>query len=158
MLDVPATASDRSIGQLVSDALEDVRAIVRHERDLAKAEITAAAKKGGVGAALLVVAASLLGLSLIYLLIAAAEGLHAAGMTRWGAYLVVGGSLVVLAVVLALVGLAMLKRVRGPERAVEQGKGTVDDVKDALHGHEDSPPVEAVPPVGAAGTRANATR
>ena len=31
----------------------------------------------------------------------------------------------------------MLKRVKGPQRAVEQGKGTVEDVKDALSGDHD---------------------
>jgi hypothetical protein len=125
--------TDRSIGQLVSDALEDVRAIVQHEKALAKAEITRAAKRGGVGAGLLAAAVGLLSLSLVYLLVAAAEGLVEAGLARWAAYLVVGGVLLLFAVVLALVGVASLKKVKGPEKAVEQGRGTVEDVKGAFH-------------------------
>ena len=39
--------TDRTIGQLVADALDDVRAIIDHEKALAKAEITRAAKAGG---------------------------------------------------------------------------------------------------------------
>jgi hypothetical protein len=140
---VPATPSDRSIGQLVGDALDDVRAILQHEKELAKAEITRAAKAGGTGAGLLAAAVSLLGLATVFLLVAAAEGLVAGGMSRWAAYLVVGGALVVLALLLALVGVLLLKRVKGPERAVEQGKGTVEDVKGALQ--HDSPDDAAGP-------------
>ena len=124
--------TDRSIGQLVADALDDVRAIIDHEKALAKAEITKAAKAGGIGAGLLAGAVSMIGLAVIYLLIAAAEGLAAAGMLRWAAFLLVGGVLLVVGIVLALVGVTVLKRVRGPQQAVEQGKGTVEDVKEAF--------------------------
>lgn len=131
--------TDRSIGQLVADALDDVRAIIDHEKALAKAEITKAAKAGGIGAGLLAAALSLLGLAVVYLLVAAAEGMVAAGMERWGAYLLVGGVLLVLGLVLAGVGALMLKRVQGPKRTLAQGKGTVEDVKEAFtsdHGTE----------------------
>lgn len=148
--------SDRTIGQLVADSLDDVRAIIQHEKALAKAEIARAAKAGGIGAGLLAAAVGMLSLATIYLLVAGAEGLVAAGMTRWGAYLLVGGVLLVLALVLAGVGALMLKRVRGPQRAVEQGRGTVDDVKDALHGDGDHDAAVQTAKVGAtavAGTR-----
>ena len=153
-----APSSDRSIGQLVADSLDDVRSIIAHEKALAKAEIARAAKAGGIGAGLLAAAALLLGLTLVFLLIAGAEGLVAAGMLRWGAYLLVGGILLLLALVLGSVGAVTLKRVRGPQRAVEQGKGTVEDVKDALsndHGGDHDAAVQTVK-VGAtavAGTR-----
>ena len=124
--------TDRSIGQLVADALDDVRAIIDHEKALAKAEIARAAKAGGIGAGLLLAAVSMIGLATIYLLISAAEGLIEAGMTRWAAFLLVGGVLLLVGLVLAGVGATMLKRVRGPQRAVEQGKGTVEDVKEAF--------------------------
>lgn len=132
--------SERTIGQLVADSVDDVRAIIQHEKALAKAEITRAAKTGGVGAGLLAGAAAMLGLSVIYLLIAAAEGLVDAGMTRWGAYLVVGGVLLLLGVVLGVVGALVLKKVSGPKRTVEQGKGTVQDVKGALSSDDDAAP------------------
>ena len=153
--EVPMAPTDRSIGQLVSDALEDVRAIVQHEKALAKAEITRAAKRGGVGAGLLAAAVGLLSLSLVYLLIAAAEGLVEAGLARWAAYLVVGGVLLLLAVVLALVGVASLKKVKGPEKAVEQGRARSrtsrarsgdDDGRTADRARRRRPTVAAPPP------------
>jgi hypothetical protein len=132
-----APGNDRSIGQLVADAVDDVRAIVAHEKALAKAELSRAAKAGGAGAALVVAAVTTFGLAVVYLLIAAAEALIAAGMSRWAGFLVVGGALVVLALLLGLVGALSLKKVRGPERAVEQGRGAVEDVRSALSGPDD---------------------
>lgn len=132
--------TDRTIGQLVADALDDVRAIIDHEKALAKAEITRAAKAGGIGAGLLAAALSMIGLATVYLLVAAAEGLVEAGMERWGAYLLVGGVLLVLGIVLGAVGALMLKRVQGPTRAVQQGRGTVEDVKEAFTGDHTTGP------------------
>lgn len=148
-----AASDDRTIGQLVSDAVDDVRSIIQHEKALAKAEISRAAKSGGAGAGLLVAAVSMLGLSVIYLLISAAEAMAAAGLSRWAAFLIVGGALVVVAVLLALVGVALLKRVSGPDRAVAQGKGTVDDVKGAFSSEDPDAAPPAVAVVPAAGSR-----
>lgn len=131
-------SSDRTIGQLVSDALEDVRAIIQHEKALLKAEVSRAAKAGGVGAGLVVAALGTLSLALVFLLITAAEALAAAGMTRWGAFLVVGGALLLLAVLLGVVGAVLLKKVKAPQKAVEQGKGTVEDVKHAFSSDEET--------------------
>lgn len=132
-------STDRSIGQLVTDALDDVRAIIDHEKALAKAEIGRAAKAGGIGAGLLAAALALIGLAVVYLLVAAAFGLVEAGMTLWGAFLLVGGVLLVPGLILAAVGAVMLKKVKGPQRTVEQGKATVEDVKEALTGDGPGP-------------------
>ena len=126
--------TDRTIGQLVADALDDVRAIIDHEKALAKAEIGRAARAGGIGAGLLAAALSMIGLAVVFLLVSAAQGLVEAGMSPWGAFLLVGGVLLLLGLVVGAVGAVMLKRVQGPTRAVEQGKGTVEDVKEALSG------------------------
>jgi|GEM_PF-394542 len=131
-----APRTDRSIGQLVSDALDDFRSIVQHEKALLKAEISRAAKVGGVGAGLVAAAVGTLSLATIFLLIAAAEGLVAAGLPPWAGFLIVGGALLLLAIVLGLVGVASLKKISGPTRAVEQGKGTVEDVKGAFGGDD----------------------
>jgi len=153
-----AHSTGRSIGQLVADALDDVRAIIDHEKALAKAEIARAAKAGGIGAGLILAAVSMIGLAMIFLLISAAEGLIEAGMTRWAAFLLVGGVLLLVGLVLAGVGAIMIKRVRGPLRAVEQGKGTVEDVKEAFshdgHASDDSHASDAAKQTAKAGLTA----
>ena len=63
------------------------------------------------------------------LMAAAVYVLVALGMTEWGAFLVVAGVLLLVAVVLGLVGVSRLKKVKGPERAIETSKGTVAAVK-----------------------------
>lgn len=139
--------TDRSIGQLVTDAVDDVKVIVAHEKALAKAELTRAAKAGGVGAGLLAAALALLGAGGLFLLLAAVEGLVDAGLSRWAAFLVVAGVLLLVGVVLALVGVRSLKKVGPPERAIGSGKRVAADVKDALaHPEpEDATPATAEP-------------
>jgi hypothetical protein len=78
-----SAATEPSLGKLVQDASESVSTIIRGEIALAKLELTASAKKGGVGAALFAVAGVLLFFSLTFGLIALAEGLIAAGLYRW---------------------------------------------------------------------------
>ena len=72
-------ALERTLGQLVADATHDISSIVRSEVALAKAEMSADAKKAGLGAGMFAVAGILAFLALILLLIAAAYGLVAAG-------------------------------------------------------------------------------
>lgn len=125
-------ATERSLGQLVTDAVGDVRTIVQYEKALLKAELAAAAKAGGVGAGLLAAAASLVGLGSIFLLIAAAEALIAADLPRWAGFLIVGGALVVLALVLGGIGAVFLKRVRGPKQTTESAQAVAADVRGSL--------------------------
>lgn len=135
--------TDRSIGQLVTDAVDDVKVIVAHEKALAKAELTRAAKAGGVGAGLLAAALALLGVGGLFLLLAAVEGLVDAGLDRWAAFLVVAGVLLLVGVVLALVGVRSLKKVGPPQRTISSSKRVAADVKDSLTNPE---PADA--PVG----------
>jgi len=129
------TASDndtteRTLGQLVADATRDISAIVKREVDLAKAEITADAKKAGEGAALFAIAAVFAFLALIMLLIAAAFGLVAAGVAPWAALLIVAGVLIVIGVVCVLVARSAFGKVRGkPERAISSTQATIAVIK-----------------------------
>jgi hypothetical protein len=120
--DVP----ERTLGQLVADATHDLSSIMRSEIALAKAEISADAKKAGAGAGMFAVAGVLAFLALILLLIAAAYGLVAAGLAPWLAFLIVAGVLLVIGAILALVGKSTFSKVKGkPERAIKNAQDTV---------------------------------
>ncbi len=119
------TTDDRPIGTLVTDAVDDLRAILDHERALAKAEIQAAARIGGIGAALLVLAVSLLSLVPIILAVTTAEAFVAAGLTRWSAYLLTAAIIVLVAVLSAAVGVLLVRRIGGPTRAIATTRETV---------------------------------
>ncbi len=119
------THSQASIGTLVSAATRDVSALVRSEIELAKIELKADAKAGARGAALFVIAAVFGFFVLVMLLIAFAEGLVAAGLWRWVAYLVVAFVLMILAGIAAAIALRSLKKVKAPERTIETTKDTI---------------------------------
>lgn len=120
---------ERTLGQLVSDASKDLSTIVRSEVALAKAELKRDATAGVVGAGLFVVAGVFAFLALILLLIAAAYGLVAAGLSAWLAFLIVGAALLVLGLLVALVGKSRLGRIKPPERTIRTSKETVATLK-----------------------------
>jgi hypothetical protein len=125
-------ALERTLGQLVSDATQDISSIVRSEMALAKAEIGADAKKAGAGAGMFVVAAVFAFLALILLLIAAAYGLVAAGLAPWLAFLIVAGVLLLVGLILALLGKVSVGKVKGkPERTIKNAQETVAALRSA---------------------------
>ena len=93
---------ERTLGQLVVDATNDVSSIVRSEITLAKAEISADAKVAGKGAGMFGGAGVFGFLGLVLLLFAAVYGLVAAGLPVWLSFLIVAVVLFVVAGVLAL--------------------------------------------------------
>ena len=107
-----------TIGRLVSDATRDVSTLVRGEIELAKAELKVSLRAGGVGAALLAVAAVLCLIAVILLSFAIAYFIVMAGLHPAWAFLIVFGAYLLLAAIFAFVGLRKVKQVRPPERAI----------------------------------------
>jgi len=123
-------ALERTLGQLVADATHDISSIVRSEVALAKAELTADAKKAGAGAGMFATAGILAFLALILLLISAAYGLVAAGLAPWAAFLIVAGVLLVIGVILVLAGKHNIGSLKGkPERAIKSAQDTIAAVR-----------------------------
>lgn len=120
-----ATPTEPSIGSLVSAASRDVSLLISKEIELAKAELRTDAKNAARAGVLFAVAAVFGVFLLVMLLIAFAEGLVAAGLWRWVAYLVVALVLAVLAGIVAMIGLRSVKRVKAPERTIETAKDTI---------------------------------
>lgn len=106
--------------------------MLRGEIELAKLEVTASVKNAGTGLVMFAIAAVLLVFSLIFGLIALAEGLVAAHLWRWAAYLIVFGALVLLAVIAALLGVGKVKRVKAPTETIATTKDSVTAVKRAV--------------------------
>ncbi|MBC9956427.1 phage holin family protein [Yimella sp. cx-51] len=123
-------AQERTLGQLVADASQDLSSIVKGEIALAKMEIKSDVSKGGKGAGLLV-GAGIFGLyTLGFLLTAGAWGLFAAGLPRWAAFLIVGGVLLLITLVLALMGKSALSKVKGkPVKTIDNAEKTIAALK-----------------------------
>jgi hypothetical protein len=120
----PAGPAEPSVGELVRVASEQISLLIRAEFELAKAELSATAKRAGMGAGFISVAGAILLLSLPFLFVAAAEVLVALGLPRWSAYLIVWGLFMISAALLALIGIRLVRRLRKPERTIEAVKET----------------------------------
>jgi hypothetical protein len=112
-------AAEQSLGDLVALASKDVSTLVRAEIALAKAEITADAKRAGLGAGLFVGAGLIGHLVIILLSITLALGLHAAGLWDWLSFLIVSVLYILLAGLLVFIGIRRLKKLTGPKRTIE---------------------------------------
>jgi cellobiose-specific phosphotransferase system component IIC len=118
----PTPTGDQTLGGLVATAFMDVSTLVRGTIELAKSELRADARRAVVGGALLGAVAFLGIFVVIMLSIAAAYGLVALGLAPGWAFLIIAGAYLLVALILALVGTAMLRRIRPPERTIRMAK------------------------------------
>lgn len=119
--DVP-TKDDPTIGKLVADASRDLSGLLHSEIALAKSELKVSVKNGGTGAGLFAGAAFLGLLAVIMLSVALAYFLVMAGLHPAWAFLIVFFVYLLVAGVLAFLGLKKVKRVRAPQRAIHQAQ------------------------------------
>ncbi len=131
-----ATVADQSIGDLVSVAARDISQLVRYELDLAKLELKADAKRLGIGAGLLGVAAFAACLVLMLLCFAFAFGLVALGIWEWAAFLIVAGTCVLLIAAAALIALRLVRNVDGMSKT----RRSVADGLSVLRRRKSGPP------------------
>ncbi len=124
---------ERTLGQLVASATQDISALIRSEIALAKAEIAVQAKKAGVGGGLLAGAAVVIFYSVYFIFITLAEGIQAMGLARWLSFLIVTVFMLIVAAVLGLLGVRKMKTVQpAPEKAIGAAEQTIAGVKAAL--------------------------
>ncbi|TQN28714.1 putative superfamily III holin-X [Haloactinospora alba] len=108
--------TERSLGQLASEASGNISRLVRLELELAKLELARDARHVAKGSGLFVVAAVLGHMVLILASVTIGLGLWALGLAPWLAFLIVTLFYVVLAAVLVFVGVRQLKRLQGLSR------------------------------------------
>ena len=103
----PAKVDDRSVGDLVSEAVSDISRLVKYETDLAKSELLADVRRIGISAGLAATILVTSFLMLVMLCFALAYGLQTVGVWDWASFLIVTGVLIVLAAIFA--GIIYLK-------------------------------------------------
>ncbi|HEX5522293.1 MAG TPA: phage holin family protein [Pedococcus sp.] len=123
--------TERTLGQLVADATQDISTIVRSEIAMAKAEVTAEAKIAGKGAGMLAGAAFVGLLGLIFLFHTLANVLDV-WLPLWAGYLITTVVLFLLAGILGLVGKNSMSKVKPkPERTIKNAQETIEAIKSA---------------------------
>lgn len=118
----PVKDTDPTIGGLVIDASRDISTLISKEIELAKSELKVSVKHGGVGIGLFAAAGFLSLLAIIMLSVAFAYFIHMTGLDLAWCFLIVFGAYLLIAGILAFVGIKQVKQVKGPERAISQGK------------------------------------
>jgi amino acid transporter len=115
---------DPTLGKLVMDAQRDISSLLSKEIQLAKSELKVSVKHGGVGIGLFAGAAFIAVLAIIMLSVAFAYFLNwnGEGLDLHWAFTVVFVVYVLIAALLAYIGLRQVKQVKAPERAIEQGR------------------------------------
>ncbi len=124
------TGTDRSLGELVSEAAADMSTLVRQEIALAKAELAQSAKNAGIGAGELGGAGVTGLMGMLFVSLAVMFGLDRAGLPLFGAALVVAAVWLLVAGVLGLLGTRRLAAVGGAPRTAKTIK---EDVEWARH-------------------------
>ena len=118
----PVKDSDPTLGKLVSDASRDISSLISKEIELAKSELKVSVKHGGTGIGLFAGAAFLGVLAIIMLSVAIAYFIHLTGLGLHWSFLIVFFLHLLVAGLLAFIGIKQVKQVKAPERAISQGK------------------------------------
>ena len=118
----PVRDTDPTIGRLVTDASRDISSLIQKEIQLAKSELKISVRAGGVGIGLFAGAAFIAVLAIIMLSVSFAYFIHWAGLGLHWAFLIVFGVYLLIAALLGYLRYRKVKQVRGPERAIEQGR------------------------------------
>jgi hypothetical protein len=123
-------APKRSLFKLIGDLPTLLVDLLRAELDSLKQEIATKLKAAGIGAGLLAGAAVFLFFAVGVLLAAAVAGL-ATVLPVWASALIIGGVILIIAVVLALIGIASLRKgvPPTPEHTIESVKKDVRTIR-----------------------------
>jgi uncharacterized membrane protein YqjE len=143
-MSIGQNGDEPTVGQLVANASKDLSNLVRGEIELAKTELKKSAVKAGTGAGLFAGAAFLALLAIVLLSIALAYAFNALGLHPALAFLVTAGIYLVIAAVLVLIGKRSLGSAKGPERAIQTSKDSVEALKAIGKGDEAN--LTAAPP------------
>ncbi len=127
----PVKDTDPTIGRLVSDASRDISSLITNEIKLAKSELQVSIKAGGLGIGLFAAAGffSLMALIMLSVAIAYFINWNGKGLSLHWAFLIVFGFYLLLAGLLAFVGLRKVKKVRAPQKAIAQAQETKQVLK-----------------------------
>lgn len=120
---------DPTIGKLFADTSRDLSALIRGEIELAKTELKFSVKAGGMAIALFAVAGFLIVLAIIMISIAFALFLHWLFFGLGTSFLLVFAVYVLIAGVLAFVGVRKIKQVKAPEQTIAAMKSNKQVLK-----------------------------
>ena len=120
---------DPTIGKLVADTSRDLSALIRGEIELAKTELRFSVKAGGMAVGLFAGAVFLVLLSIVMISIALALFLNWLYFGLATSFLIVFGIYVLVAALLAFIGIRKVKQVKAPEQTIAAMKSNKQVLK-----------------------------
>ena len=120
MTSIQRTDQHEGISTMVGGLAEDFSLLLKDQVALTKSELRQSVRTVAVSSGMLVGAAFLGLLAIIFLLITIAYGLFAAGLSLWASFGIVTLVLLIITAVLGLVGSRRIKAVKGPDRSITQ--------------------------------------
>jgi hypothetical protein len=128
------TRDDATLGALMGDIATRLTVLLRKELDLARSEMGQSLNRAAAGAGLVLGAAMLALTALNVLAVAAVVGLMTTGLDVIWATLAIGGGGLILALLLAAIGLSRVRPAEmGPTRSVRELRRSSDAVKEAVN-------------------------
>ena len=118
----PIDTDEPTIGKLVVDASRDVSSLIQSEIQLAKSELKVSVKAGGISIAMFAAAGFLVLLAVIMISVAFAYFIAMTGLDLAWCFLIVFGAYLLVAGLLAFVGVRQIKKVKPPEKAIYQAR------------------------------------
>jgi len=126
----PDASEEPTIGRLIADTTQDFSTLIRDEIELAKTELKFSAKAGGLGIGLFAAAAFLILLAVVMISISFGFALdNIDGIGPALAFLIVFGVYVLIALILAFIGIRSVKKVRAPEQTLAAVKSNKQILK-----------------------------
>jgi uncharacterized membrane protein YqjE len=124
-------AADR-VQDLLRRLREDIATLIHSEIDLAKTEVLEKIRIHAKAAVFIIVAIPFVLLALLAFLFAGIAVL-ALAVPLWASALIVGGALLLIALLFALIGLRSVRKagMPTPDSAIVEAKATVEDIKEA---------------------------
>ena len=133
-----ATQANRSIPEVFSDLVGQLTTLLRKEAELARTEVSEKISKIAIGLALAMVGGVLVIPALVVLLGAIVSALTSSGMAIYLAALIVGGSTLVIGILLMITGMERLKAESlVPEKTLHQLQRDVEVAKNEMSDSHD---------------------
>ena len=125
---------DAPLRALISDIVTRITVLLRKEFDLARSEVTENLNRAAFGAGLVLVAVILALTALNVLAVAAVVALMTTGLDVIWATLAIGGGGLILAMILAAIGISRVKPANlAPTRSIRELRRSTDAAKEAVN-------------------------
>lgn len=120
-------SDERRLTEIIGGLIDDIRVLVRDQIALAQAELRRSVQAGVTALILIFAAGLLLAIAGLFGLLAAVEGIVAAGLPRWAGYLIVAGAIVLLGAIFVALAARRARAI-----GVTRTKTTIDQARAAV--------------------------